>query len=229
MSRTHHGIIPRLGRRVGLATAVAMASALIALGAPGRAAAGATTPDGPVAEDRTASGRTLDVRKYGAKGDGEADDTAAIQAAIDAAGRDGGTLVFPPGTYLVTSVGLRAGVRYSGYGATIRRPPRQGKWVRTFDAGKPGYAYSGDEDSPPLVIEGLTFDGNRAEQGDYEQYQLEQAHLLFLAADPASPAGSGRRSGTARSATRSPTPSRCTRTSTPALTPAGRATASGAG
>ena len=40
----------------------------------------------------------LSVKEFGAQGDGVADDTAAVQAAIDAAGEEGGTLLFPPGT-----------------------------------------------------------------------------------------------------------------------------------
>jgi hypothetical protein len=41
---------------------------------------------------------------YGAIGDGSTDDTAAIQAAIDHLQvNGGGTLLFPPGTYLITS------------------------------------------------------------------------------------------------------------------------------
>ncbi len=129
----------------------------------------------------------LSVRDFGAMGDGMADDTAAIQKAIDQAGETGGTLHFPPGTYVVTSVGLRPGVRYLGYGATILRPPNQGKWVRTFNAAKVGYLYHGEEDSPVLTIEGLSFDGNRAAQGEYRKYQLEQAHLIFLSAGRESP------------------------------------------
>jgi len=135
------------------------------------------------ADTRSESG-TVSVRQFGAMGDGVTDDTETVQAAIDAVGKTGGTLLFPPGTYLVTSVGLHTGVRYLGYGATVKRPAKQGKWIRTFNAAKHGYRYSGDDDSRPITIEGLTFDGNRTAQGDYRQYQLEQAHLLFLAADP---------------------------------------------
>lgn len=127
----------------------------------------------------------IDVTKFGAKADGEADDTVAIQKAIDSVGATGGTVVFPPGTYRVTSVGLKAGVRYLGYGATIKRPAKQGKWVRTFDSWKPGYQHSSDKDSAAIHIEGFDFDGNRTEQDKYDQHELEQAHLIFLAADPA--------------------------------------------
>jgi len=53
----------------------------------------------------------FDVRKLGAKGDGRALDTAAIQSAIDAC-RDsgGGQVLFPAGRYLSGTVHLRSGV-----------------------------------------------------------------------------------------------------------------------
>lgn len=44
----------------------------------------------------------LSVRDFGAAGDGSTDDTAAIQAAIDAGG-DNSTIWFPPGNYKITS------------------------------------------------------------------------------------------------------------------------------
>lgn len=124
------------------------------------------------------------VRDFGAIGDGVTDDTPAIQAAIDhlAAG-GGGVLVFPAGTYSVTSVTLREGITYQGLGAIIKRPPLQGKWVRTFTT----QGYASPRDARPIVIKGLTFDGNSPAQGSYQGYELEQAHLIFLAADPAQP------------------------------------------
>jgi hypothetical protein len=129
-------------------------------------------------------GQPLNVRDFGARGDGKTDDTAAVQRAIRALPLDGGgVLVFPKGTYLVTTVELTAGATYCGeQGAVVMRPANQGKWTRTF-VGR----YSGEKDSQPLVIRDLTFDGNSQQQGAYEKYQLEQAHLIFLAGDAAMP------------------------------------------
>ena len=43
----------------------------------------------------------FNVRSYGAKGDGQADNTKAFQAALDAAARVSGTVFVPAGTYRV--------------------------------------------------------------------------------------------------------------------------------
>ncbi len=54
---------------------------------------------------------TFNVVKHGAKGDGKSKDTAAIQATIDACHRQGGgTVLFPPGTFLSGSLHLKSGV-----------------------------------------------------------------------------------------------------------------------
>lgn len=50
-------------------------------------------------------GPWLDVRAFGAVGDGVTDDTTAVQAAIDNC-PNGGTVLFPGGTYRVTGAGL---------------------------------------------------------------------------------------------------------------------------
>src|SRR5688500_20281631 len=62
-----------------------------------------------------------DVRAYGAKGDGKALDTPAINRAIDAAAsRGGGTVFFPGGDYLSVSIRLKSNVAlYLNQGATI--------------------------------------------------------------------------------------------------------------
>jgi len=82
---------------------------------------------------------SLSVAAYGAKGDGVTDDTASIQAAINACGALGGTVVFPAGAYLVSApIKLPASntslMTLAGYGATIRltnATPRFLVWNRT--------------------------------------------------------------------------------------------------
>lgn len=55
------------------------------------------------------SGAYVNVLDYGAMGNGTADDTSAIQAAINASA--GSTVYFPKGTYLVSNIG---GLNYAG-------------------------------------------------------------------------------------------------------------------
>ena len=63
----------------------------------------------------------LNVRQFGARGDDKADDTAAIQKAIDAAAEIKGSVFFPDGTYLCSTLtmhdftGLVAHPTYSYY------------------------------------------------------------------------------------------------------------------
>lgn len=53
----------------------------------------------------------LDVREFGAAGDGHTLDTAAIQTAIEACGSaGGGTVLFPPGAYVTGALTLRSRV-----------------------------------------------------------------------------------------------------------------------
>jgi hypothetical protein len=70
---------------------------------------GAFTPSGAGGVQRTVENKLRDVvsvKDFGAVGDGVADDTAAIQAAINSLPANGGTVFIPPGTYLVGTLDL---------------------------------------------------------------------------------------------------------------------------
>jgi polygalacturonase len=61
----------------------------------------------------------IDVRRFGAKGDGTTDDAAAIQAAIDSATATGADVQIPAGTFIIgTTLSLPGGV--SGKGGILR-------------------------------------------------------------------------------------------------------------
>lgn len=59
-----------------------------------------------------ANGRKFLANDHGARGDGKALDTKAIQAAIDAAAKVGGTVSFRPGTYRTGSIFVKSGVTF---------------------------------------------------------------------------------------------------------------------
>ena len=62
----------------------------------------------------------FNVRQFGAKGDGQAKDTAAIQSAMEAAGVAGGTVYVPPGKYLSGTVRFKSHVTvFLDAGATL--------------------------------------------------------------------------------------------------------------
>lgn len=53
---------------------------------------------------------TYNVMDFGAKGNGEADDTKAIQQAINECSKTGGTIVFPKGTYSTGTIYLKSNI-----------------------------------------------------------------------------------------------------------------------
>jgi hypothetical protein len=98
-----------------------------------------------LAQDR---GKVVSVKAFGAKGDGVADDTAAIQAAINAA-KAGETIYFPSGTYDVSNfvVKNRSGLSFIGEGRnSVIRQKAGAARIATIEV------------SRDLVISNLTFD-----------------------------------------------------------------------
>jgi len=65
---------------------------------------------GMVVPPAIAAGKICNVRNYGAKGDGTAKDTVAVQKAIDActAGKGGGTVEVPDGTFVIAPIHLKS-------------------------------------------------------------------------------------------------------------------------
>jgi hypothetical protein len=71
-----------------------------------------------LAKGLNAINNTINVKDFGAVGDGVANDTAAIQAAVTAA--SGSTVLIPEGTYKCTAaINVSSNTRIVGYGATL--------------------------------------------------------------------------------------------------------------
>lgn len=107
-------------RRRFLSSVIKMAGALPAVPVIASFVAG-TTAMSVGAAPIIPSANVIDVKKFGAKGDGKTLDSPAINAAIDAAAQvGGGTVYFPAGTYLSASIRLKSNITlYLENGAVI--------------------------------------------------------------------------------------------------------------
>ncbi len=112
----------------------------------------------------------FNVKTYGgAKGDGSTDDSTAIQNTINAANSaGGGTVYFPPGTYVCSGLTIYGKIRYLGAGIenTILKLKNSSN---TFLAQTNGFASltgtNGTGGEVNWMIEGITLDGNKASNG----------------------------------------------------------------
>ncbi|MBM4030439.1 MAG: hypothetical protein FJ291_01480 [Planctomycetes bacterium] len=121
----------------------------------------------------------VDVKSLGAKGDGAADDTGAIQAALGKAGQ-GSTIYLPPGTYRVTATlrlkGPLVGVAVIGHGRDT---------TLAWD-GEPGGKLFADDGVAYCRFVGLSFDGKgKAAVGFHHdshcrfETEVRHQHLAF--------------------------------------------------
>lgn len=101
-------------------------------------------------------GGVFDVRRFGAVGDGVANDTAAIQAAIEAAAAVRGKVVFSFGrVYSISKILLRTGVTLDVTGATLKARTATGV---TALVESPAWLGTGHIDDASVV--GGSFDAN---------------------------------------------------------------------
>lgn len=149
--------------------AAALAALLAAAGTA--AAAQATCLDLPALPAAPPSQGVLKVTDFGAKGNDEVDDTAAIQRAIDAL-QPGQWLVFPPGRYLQGGALYvrRRGVTLWGAGATLHatRPESMAVVLAEDDVSLLNFTLTGqaqERTSAPQQARIAVWRGDRAEQG----------------------------------------------------------------
>lgn len=129
-------------------------------------------------DDRSA---LLDARALGVSPDVAGDQSAALQAALDRAEELGrAVLVMAPGVYEIASVNLGPGTTLSAHDVRWLRPA-----LSAADAVSLRIAHAGAEPSPASLVEGLTIDGRRDEQGPYRDHERQSAHLVQLNGDSA--------------------------------------------
>ena len=104
----------------------------------------------------------FDVRQFGAIGDGKTFDTTAIQKALDACAGTGGTVKFPPGTYLSQPLKLHSRTTLDlTAGATLQAGTNQSDFMKV-----PGdwLKVKSGSDFVPLItgkdLTGVTFTGS---------------------------------------------------------------------
>lgn len=133
------------------------------------------------------------VRDHGARGDGVAKDTAAVQAAVDAAAKQGGGVVFlPAGNYLCGTIHLKSNITVEiSAGARLTASPDEGDFAKYEDLPfKPvddrettyfRYALLAGEGVERVAIRGEgVIDGNRAKRGGPKPVAFKNSSFLSI-------------------------------------------------
>ena len=136
---------------------------------------------------------TYNAIEFGAQADGRAKDTQSIQKAIEACSeRGGGTVYFPPGTYLTGSLHLRQRVAlYLDHGATIKASTEANdfdpyevlgfKNAADRETSFFHYALIWAEDVEQVAILGTgAIDGNRTKRGGPKPIALKRCRHVTI-------------------------------------------------
>ena len=133
----------------------------------------------------------LSVRDHGARGDGKAKDTAAIQAAIDVAA-PGGAVFFPPGDYLSGTLRLRSRlVLRLAAGATLIASPDDADFDSYEELDYKSFADRETSDFTFALLQGRRLqhlsiigpgriDGNRRSRGGPKPVALKQCRHITI-------------------------------------------------
>ncbi len=157
---------------------------------------GTSAPLGLVGFDRAPSSGevppTLNVKQYGAKGDGRSKDTSAIQASIDAASRSGGMVYLPPGSYVSGTLHLKSLVTlFLAPGATLLASrddkdfdPYEELGFKSYSDDETTYFHHAllhGEDIHHIAIigEGI-IDGNRTKRGGPKPIALKKCQQVSI-------------------------------------------------
>jgi hypothetical protein len=140
-------------------------------------------------------GGLLDARSQGAAGDGKTDDTAALQKALDAAGKSSGCVFIPPGTYLTHELHVRPGTALVGIPAWNYS---EGGGSVLKLAGAQSSCLLNLTDARGATIDGLALEGsnlgsgihgiltNRAKFGEEDDcFRIERCQVLRFSGDGA--------------------------------------------
>lgn len=125
----------------------------------------------------------VSVKDFGAKGDTVTNDTAAIQAAINAvAAAGGGVVYFPPGIYMVQSLSITLAVSAA---ITLRGAGKYATYLRKISGSAPVLAMASTSTLTMDVVGGvedLTLDGVDKAGNGLQLTNLARFHLTRVAA-----------------------------------------------